>query len=111
MQTKPERRKHRRTPTGELIRYSFPLSFECFLAELNNIGDGGLCMKSDFRIEAGVWLFLRPYVAGGYGFCSRIDSGCPGQVRWCKTMRRRNRRLYTIGVEFQAGIDNPACRL
>jgi hypothetical protein len=110
MQPNPERRKHPRTLTAELIRFSFPLSFECFLAELINIGRGGLGLKCDFRTETGLLLFIRPFAAGGYGFCSRIDSGCPAQVKWCKTIRRSNRRVYTFGVEFQTGTDKAACR-
>lgn len=111
MQPYPERRKYHRISTAEFIRFSFPLSYECFLAELINVSSGGLCMRSDFRTEIGLWLFIKPAAAGSYGFCSQIDTGCPAQVRWCKAVRRRYRQFYTIGVAFQAGGENPACRL
>jgi hypothetical protein len=106
----PERRQHPRDLTAELIRFSFPLSFKCVLAELVNIGEGGLCMKTDRRADVGQRLFIRPFAAGGYGFCSRNDTGCAARVRWCQAVRRSNLMAYYIGIEFQTS-GSPACRL
>jgi hypothetical protein len=110
MQPNPERRKHPREPTAELIRFSFPLSYACFMAELTNIGEGGLGLVSDCRIDVGQRLFIRPFVSGSYGFCSRMNTGCPVRVRWCRALRRGKPSAYAIGVAFQSGNADPACR-
>jgi hypothetical protein len=96
--------------TAELVRYSFPLSFECCLADLVNISDGGLCMKSDRRVDTGQQLFIQPFASGGYGFCARYDTGCAVRVKWCQAIRSSSLLAYTIGVEFKVA-GSPACRL
>jgi hypothetical protein len=88
------------------VRVGLSFGMRCRLAEVVDVGGGGICMKTGFSIDVGSRVHLKTLASGAGGYCGEDKNGCTAVVRWCSPSASRVVLTYAIGVQFLP-VDNP----
>jgi hypothetical protein len=104
MKTNAEKRACERHPYAADIAFSYFNKEHSYNAEIQNLGLGGMCFKSNLWLRPGATVCIRlkqihPNDACS-GPCEGLRSLTLGEVKWCSELPDVTDFPYSIGVKY-----------
>jgi hypothetical protein len=104
MKTDKDKRAFKRHGHVADIAFSYFNKKHCYNAETINICPGGMCFKSNLRLQPGATVCIRlkrTHPDGsGSGFSEGIHSVALSEVKWCREMPAATDLPYSVGVKY-----------
>jgi hypothetical protein len=104
MKTYEEKRACDRHGYAADIAFSYFNQVSSFGAQTLNLGAGGMCFKSNLRLQPGATVYIRlkkSHPNGtGSGSCEGLRSVTLAEVKWCSELPEATALSYGVGVKY-----------
>ena len=104
MMPKAEKRAYERYDYTADIAFSYFNKEQSYNAEIVNLGMGGMCFKSNMRLQPGATVYIRlinTHLNGTCsGSCEGLRSVTLAEVKWCSDLPGASLLPYGVGVKY-----------
>jgi hypothetical protein len=104
MTTNAEKRACERHGYAAEIAFAYFNKEHSYHAEIRNLSSGGMCFKSNLRLQPGATVYIRLINShpdgNGSGSCEGLRSVTLAEVKWCSELSGATALSYGVGVKY-----------